>query len=147
MKTISTKKFASIKRIAMNVNPLVTKKSKILAKIEELKNEVEQINEEISGNEMGVIALTGGLTSEELIVKQVEDTGKFDTNGKPIKKTSYLPNEKYIVYNEELKAYEIKESEDNESEVNEAVETTDNVLDDDMTEDDTEVSEYEEVTE
>lgn len=142
MKTISTKKFASIKRIAMNVNPLVTKKSKILAKIEELKNEVEQINEEISGNEMGVIALTGGLTSEELIVKQVEDTGKFDANGKPIKKTSYLPNEKYIVYNEELKAYEIKESEDNESEVNEPVETTGNVLDDDMTEYNTEVSEY-----
>ena len=147
MKTISTKKFASIKRIAMNVNPLVTKKSKILAKIEELKSEVEQINEEISGNEMGVIALTGGLTSEELIVKQVEDTGKFDANGKPIKKTSYLPNEKYIVYNEELKAYEIKESKDNESEINEPVETTDNVLDDDMTEDNTEVSEYEEVTE
>ena len=142
MKTISTKKFASIKRIAMNVNPLVTKKSKILAKIEELRNEVEQINEEISGNEMGVIALTGGLTSEELIVKQVEDTGKFDANGKPIKKTSYLPNEKYIVYNEELKAYEIKESEDNELEVNEPIETLDNVLNDGMTEDNTEVSEY-----
>ena len=78
MKTLTVRQVAAIKRVAQNVNPLVVKKHKIAAKIDELNAEYNALNEEIEGHEMGVRALTGGLMSEDLIVKKVEDTGKFD---------------------------------------------------------------------
>ena len=63
--------------------------------------------EEIEGNEMGVKALTGGLTSEDLVVKKVEDTGKVDKEGRPIKVTKYEPKTGTVVFNEEANVYEI----------------------------------------
>ena len=72
MKTISIRQFASVKRIAQNVSPLVVKKNKIAAKIDELNAEYNALIEEIEGHEMGVKALTGGLTSEDLVVKKVD---------------------------------------------------------------------------
>lgn len=107
MKTISVRQFATIKRVAQNVNPLVVKKNKIAAKISELNEEYNAINEEIEGHEMGIKALTGGLISEDLITKKVEDTGKVDKDGRPIKITKYEPKEGAIVFNEETKVYEI----------------------------------------
>ena len=56
---------------------------------------------------MGVKALTGGLTSEDLVVKKVEDTGKVDKSGKPIKVTKYEPKTGAVVFNEEANVYEI----------------------------------------
>ena len=44
MKTISVRQFATIKRVAQNVNPLVVKKNKIAAKISELNEEYNAIN-------------------------------------------------------------------------------------------------------
>lgn len=107
MKTISVRQFATIKRVAQNVNPLVVKKNKIAAKISELNEEYNAINEEIEGHEMGIKALTGGLISEDLITKKVEDTGKVDKDGRPIKITKYEPKEGAIAFNEETKVYEI----------------------------------------
>lgn len=107
MKTISVRQFATIKRVAQNVNPLVVKKNKIAAKISELNEEYNAINEEIEGHEMGIKALTGGLISEDLITKRVEDTGKVDKDGRPIKITKYEPKEDAIAFNEETKVYEI----------------------------------------
>ena len=82
MKNISASQFASIKRIYMNVSPLIIKKNKLISKINELTVEIAQIKDEITENEMGIKALTGGYSSEQLIIRTVEDTGKIDKNGK-----------------------------------------------------------------
>lgn len=107
MKTLTIRQFAGVKRIAQNVNPLVVKKNKIAAKIDELNAEYNALTEEIEGHEMGVKALTGGLTSEDLVVKKVEDTGKVDKEGRPVKVTKYEPKEGVVVFNEEANVYEI----------------------------------------
>ena len=109
MKNISASQFASIKRIYMNVSPLIIKKNKLISKINELTLEIAQINDEIAGNEMGVKALTGGYSSEQLVIRTVEDTGKVDKNGNAVKSTKYSPNPEYITWNEETKKYELKE--------------------------------------
>ena len=92
---------------AQNVNPLVVKKNKIAAKINELNAEYNALTDEIEGHEMGIKALTGGLISEDLVIKKVEDTGKVDKDGKPIKVTKYEPKEGVVVFNEEANVYEI----------------------------------------
>lgn len=112
MKTLTVRQFAAVKRVAQNVNPLVVKKNKIAAKISELNEEYNAINEEIEGHEMGVKALTGGLISEDLITKRVEDTGKVDKDGKPIKVTKYEPKEGAVTFNAEANVYEIHVGED-----------------------------------
>lgn len=111
MKVITVRQMATIKRVAQNVNPLVVKKNKIAAKIEELKAEYDSLNEEIEGHEMGIKALTGGFISEDLVVKKVEDTGKVDKNGAPIKVTKYEPREGIVTFNAETNAFEIAEFE------------------------------------
>ena len=126
MKSISARQFASIKRIYMNVSPLIVKKNKLISKINELTVEIAQINDEIAGNEMGVKALTGGYSSEQLIIRTVENTGKVNSNGSAIKSTKYSPNPEYITWNEETKKYELKELVEETSE-NTEVEDTVNV--------------------
>lgn len=122
-KTLTVRQFAAVKRVAMNVNPLVSKKNKLMDKISKLREEVEALNDEIMGHEMGIQALTGGFVSEDLLVKRVEVTDKVDKNGQPIKITKYEPSE-IVTFNEELKVYEIKE--DN---VEDSVESNDEVCD------------------
>ena len=107
-KTLTVREFAAVKRVAMNVSSLVVKKNKIAAKINELNAEFNALIDEIEGHEEGVKKKTNGLTSEDLVVKKVEDTGKVDKDGKPIKKTVYEPNENTVVFNEDLNVYEIK---------------------------------------
>ena len=126
MKSISASQFASIKRIYMNVSPLIIKKNKLISKINELTVEIAQINDEIAGNEMGVKALTGGYSSEQLVIRTVENTGKVNSNGSAIKSTKYSPNPEYITWNEETKKYELKELVEETSE-NTEVEDTVNV--------------------
>lgn len=107
MKTLTVRQFATVKRVAQNVNPLVVKKNKIAAKIDELNAEYNALTEEIEGHEMGIKALTGGYISEDLVTKKVEDTGKLDKDGKPIKVTKYEPREGVVIFNEEANVYEI----------------------------------------
>lgn len=106
-KVLSIRQFASVKRIAMNVNPLVVKKNKVAARINELNAEYNALTEEIEGHEIGIKALTGGYTSEDLVTKRVEDTGKVDKDGKPVKVTKYEPKAGVVVFNEEANVYEI----------------------------------------
>ena len=106
-KILSVRQMATVKRVAQNVNPLVVKKNKIAAKIDELNAEYNALVEEIEGHEMGIKALTGGLTSEDLVVKKVEDTGKVDKNGCPVKVTKYEPKEGVVMFNEGANVYEI----------------------------------------
>jgi hypothetical protein len=107
MKTLSVRQFATVKRVAQNVNPLVVEKNKLAAKIDKLNARYDELTEEIEGHEMGIKALTGGFTSEDLVVKRVEDTGKVSKDGKPIKTTKYEPKEGVVVFNEEANVYEI----------------------------------------
>ena len=112
MKEITTRQMAMIKRIAMNVNPLVIKKNKLISKINELTVEIAEINDAIEGNEMGIKSITGGLSSEVLITKTVTDSGKADKNGNPIKVTKYEPNTEWVKWNEDKKVYIIEDIED-----------------------------------
>lgn len=106
-KTLTVRQFAAVKRVAQNVSFAVAKRDKISAKMQELSKEYEDLTEEIEGHEMGIKALTGGFTSEDLIVKRVEDTGKVDKEGKPIKVTKYEPKAGVVSFNEEDRVYEI----------------------------------------
>lgn len=123
MKRLTVRQFASIKRIAQNVNPLVVKKNKIEEKIEALQIEKECLQNEINGHEAGVQALTDGYVSEQLVKKVVETTDKVDKDGNLIKVTKYLPTDS-VIYNEEENCYYINEN------VTEEVETTDKVVKD-----------------
>ena len=105
MKEITTRQMAMIKRIAMNVNPLVVKKNKLISKINDLTVEIAEINDAIEGNEMGIKTITGGLSSEVLITKTVTDSGKVDKNGNPIKATKYEPNPDIVQWDENKKVY------------------------------------------
>ena len=105
MKEITTRQMAMIKRIAMNVNPLVVKKNKLISKINDLTVEIAEINDAIEGNEMGIMTITGGLSSETLITKTVTDSGKVDKNGNPIKVTKYEPNLDIVQWDENKKVY------------------------------------------
>ena len=116
MKEITTRQMAMIKRIAMNVNPLVVKKNKLISKINELTVEIAEINDAIEGNEMGIKTITGGLSSEVLITKTVTDSGKVDKNGNPIKVTKYEPNPDIVKWDENKKVYIVN----NESAIEEA---------------------------
>ena len=112
MKEITTRQMAMIKRIAMNVNPLVVKKNKLISKINDLTVEIAEINDAIEGNEMGIKTITGGLSSEVLITKTVTDSGKVDKNGNPIKVTKYEPNPNVIQWDENKKVYTLVEYEE-----------------------------------
>ena len=105
MKVITTRQMAMIKRIAMNVNPLVVKKNKLISKINDLTVEIAEINDAIEGNEMGIKTITEGLSSEVLITKTVTDSGKVDKNGNPIKVTKYEPNPDIVQWDENKKVY------------------------------------------
>lgn len=106
-KTLTVRQFAAVKRVAQNVSFAVAKRDKISAKMQELSKEYEDLTKEIEGHEMGIKALTGGFTSEDLIVKRVEDTGKVDKEGKPVKVTKYEPKAGVVSFNEKDRVYEI----------------------------------------
>ena len=131
MKEITTRQMAMIKRIAMNVNPLVVKKNKLISKINDLTVEIAEINDAIEGNEMGIMTITGGLSSETLITKTVTDSGKVDKNGNPIKVTKYEPNTDWVKWDEDKKVYILEEPTVEEEPIVEEDNTensTDNVL-------------------
>lgn len=81
---------AIIKRTAQNANQLVTKKKKIIDKINSLEKELESLNDMLEKYEAPIKAMTGGYTTEDLVTKVVEDTGKTDKLGHPIKTTKYV---------------------------------------------------------
>lgn len=108
MKTITKTQFGMIKRVAMNVNPLVTKKNKNLAKIDALLAENELLKSQIEGHEGGVKALTG-YQSEDLVKKVVVKIDKYDENGKQLTMTKYVPTD-MVVYDEDSKSYHIAET-------------------------------------
>ena len=113
-KVISVRDWASIKKMAQIVNPLVSKKSNILKKIDTLMNEIEGpggLNEQIAGMEAGIKARFLGLGTEQLVKKVVtpyvreDGTPVLDAKtGKQLTRTIYEPLE-CLVYNKENNNY------------------------------------------
>ena len=90
MKELSKFEIAAIKRTAQNVNAMVTKKTKLKEKIDVLQAEYDQIEEAQEQFEVPIRKMTGGYGTEDLIVKVIEDTGKLDKDGKPVKLAKYV---------------------------------------------------------
>ena len=113
-KVISVRDWASIKKMAQIVNPLVSKKNNILKKIDTLMNEIEGpggLNEQIAGMEAGIKARFLGLGTEQLVKKvtapyvREDGTPVLDAKtGKQLTRTTYEPLE-CLVYNKENNNY------------------------------------------
>lgn len=89
-KEFSKFEIATIKRTAQSVNPMVTRKNKIIEQIEELQKEWDTLNAAQNQYEEAIKTMTGGYTTEDLVTKVIETTSAVDKNGKPIKVTKYV---------------------------------------------------------
>ena len=110
MKELSTRQWATIKRTAQNVLPLIEKRKKL----EKYVAELEAINAQIEGMEYGTKILTGGYTSEEIVKRVVSDyvdptTGavKTDKDGRALKITKYVPNTDVVEFDAQANVYYI----------------------------------------
>lgn len=90
MKKFTKFEIATIKRTAQNVNPMVTRKSKIMEQMETLTAELYQLNEMQEQYEASIRTMTGGYSTEDLVTKVTETTNALDKNGKPVKITKYV---------------------------------------------------------
>lgn len=117
MKTITSRQMASVKRTAQNVNPMVVKKTKLLAKIDSINAELEELNTQINSWEGAIIAMTG-TTSEQLVRKVVspvydaDGNPKLDIKGQQVMVTKYEINPEIVSYDENKKVYNILTIED-----------------------------------
>ena len=90
MKKFSKFEIATIKRTAQNVNPMVSRKTKIKEQINALQAEYEQLDTMQEQYEASIKTMTGGYSSEDLVEKVIETTGVVDKNGKPVKTTKFV---------------------------------------------------------
>ena len=104
MKTFSKIEISVIKSTAKNVAPFVAKKAKVDEQIVATKEKIQKTLEEklqkleaekagyqsiIDSMNQAVKQLTGGYTTEDLVVITKEGTGQVGENGKEIMKTCY----------------------------------------------------------
>ena len=90
-KKFSKIEIAVIKRTAQNVNQFVTKKEKLNNKIAELEAEKAQLQTFIDSFQDPIKEMTGGYTTEDLVVKESVNTGKLDSKtGKEIIQTRFV---------------------------------------------------------
>ena len=111
-KRISYSEFQSVKSVAKSCDPMITKRNKLKAKIEELTKEYKSCDDYISTLEAGVVKIIGFRV--EQLVKKVIEPG-VDTNGQPKKTTKYLPTD-IVSYDEQHKQYVINIPDDNTEE-------------------------------
>lgn len=78
MTQITVKQLAAAKRTAMNVLPLTNKKAKLYAKIAEMEKEIDSLNEQIDAQQGYVKSFAGGLTTEQLLVRN--ENKAFEAN-------------------------------------------------------------------
>lgn len=89
-KKFSKIEIAVIKRTAQNVAQFVTKKERLDAKIAELEAEKAALQPMIDAFQGPIKAMTGGYTTEDLVVRESVGTGKMDAKtGKEIMQTRY----------------------------------------------------------
>ena len=112
-KRISYSEFQSVKSVAKSCDPMITKRNKLKAKIEELTKEYKSCDDYISTLEAGVVKIIGFRVEE--LVKKVIEPG-VDNNGQPKKTTKYLPTD-IVSYDEKHKQYVITVSDDDTEDV------------------------------
>lgn len=102
---LSTRKWATIKKTAQIVQPNVAKKQRLEAQIADLQNQLAETNASIAEWDGAIVRMTG-YSSEQLIKRVVEPSGKTDANGKPLTVTKWVPTE-LVSFNEETNTYVI----------------------------------------
>lgn len=88
-KQFSKFQIASFKRTAQNVYPLVRERNKLINTLKETAEKLENIKMQLEAYQAPIKAATGGYTTDDLIEREVIDTGKLDKNGNPIKQTVF----------------------------------------------------------
>lgn len=108
MRKISIRQMAAIKRTAMNVSSLVTKRNNLQTKVKSLVEELAMINAQIESYDAGTKVLTGGIGSEFLVKKEYVTTTTNTPEGpKEVKMAKYVPNEEYVHLAADGKYYEL----------------------------------------
>lgn len=102
---LSTRKWATIKKTAQIVQPNVAKKQRLEAQIADLQNQLAEANAAIAEWDGAIVRMTG-YSSEQLIKRVVEPSGKTDANGKPLTITKWVPTE-LVSFNAETNTYVI----------------------------------------
>ena len=102
---LSTRKWATIKKTAQIVQPNVAKKQRLEAQIADLQNQLAEANAAIAEWDGAIVRMTG-YSSEQLIKRVVEPSGKVDANGKPLTTTKWVPTE-IVSFNAETNTYVI----------------------------------------
>ena len=85
-KEFTSREKGMIKNVAKAVYPMVEKKLKLAEKAMELSQEIEDLEATINKWEQGVMDLTGGFTSTELVKKEMVLCGEGD---KAVRKAVY----------------------------------------------------------
>jgi len=106
-KIITTRQWATVKRMAQSVQPLVQRKQRLQSQIAGMIEEYKSLDVQISGFEQGIKALCGGLGTEQLVCRVVTPLeGRFDKDGKQLRKVTYEPSSN-VRYNAEANNYTI----------------------------------------
>lgn len=80
---------ANLKRYAQIMDPLISKRNRVAAKIAELQREVEGYQEQIDMTDALVKGMTGGYSIEAIVRKVITPTDKLDKNGNVVKLTTF----------------------------------------------------------
>jgi hypothetical protein len=80
---------ANLKRTAQMVSPAVKEKQKLQKSIAEEQARIVELDAQISALDGHIKEVTGGYGVEDLIIRNVINTGKTDKDGKPIKVTKW----------------------------------------------------------
>ena len=80
---------ARLKRTAQNVNQYVTKQNRLVAKVAEMQEEINKVQELIDMSDVPIKLTFNGYGVEDLVKKVVTASDKLDKNGNIIKTTSF----------------------------------------------------------
>lgn len=105
---LSTRKWSVIKKTAQIVQPKVAEKQKLEAQIEMLQKKLEEANSSIAEWNGAIVRMTG-YSSEQLVDRVIEPTGKRDAKGKEINITKWVPSA-IVSFNEETNTYIINDA-------------------------------------
>lgn len=114
MTTIKFRDFANVKRTAGIVQPLVAKKNRIEAQIIALGHEYNLLKDQIESHQNWVKAISGGYTTEDLVVRKKDAEGK-DMQG-------YDANPNRVRFDEDKRVFVVIEDTEDTNENLQAVE-------------------------
>lgn len=92
---ITAKNMATIKRIAQSCGPTVTKKQRKQEALLKIANEIKALDEEMAGLQAAIAPLTGGRTTEQLLIRVVENNA-----------SKWVPNPDVLRWNETKRVWE-----------------------------------------